>query len=154
MDLSQTLLSQWIRYRQFYVKGISSDPISPNDEAEFLETTSSIAQCTRKLGERINEKDYPFKQKEISALIKGTISVAYFRTIPAQDQKNFYKEWHIILIYLSRTVGALKFLNEGYIPPPKAVPGKKKKKMSGGKKAAIVIAVLAAAAAGYFFLFA
>jgi len=141
LDLAQALLGQWVRYRQFYFKGISQDPIHPQEEAEFLDVTSSIAQNVRKLGDRLDEKKFPIKKQKISELIKTTISVQYFRNLPVKDQFIFRKEWHQILIYLSRTVGALKFINEGYVPPEKAKA--KKKSKGGGKKVVVVVIVLA-----------
>ncbi|MCC6546768.1 hypothetical protein IT570_06320 [Candidatus Sumerlaeota bacterium] len=117
LDLAQGLLGQWLRYRQFYYKGISKDPISPQEEAEFLEISSAIAQNTRKLVQRLNESEYPFRSNEITAQLRTAISVAHFRNLPAADQRIFYKDWHVSLIYLGRTVGALKFLAEGYSPP-------------------------------------
>ncbi len=145
LELTQTLLGQWIRYRQYYLKGISDDEIAPHEDTEFLATTSNIAQTVRKLTERLDEKQYPFKSKEISALIKSTISINYFRTIPENDKKTFYSQWHVIRVYLSRTVGALKFIEEGYIPPVggrKGAATKTKKKGGGGKIVMIIVAII------------
>ena len=173
LDLAQNLLGQWLRYRQFYYKGISKETITPQEEAEFLDISSSIAQNVRKLGQRLDEKKYPYRGSEITGLLKTAISVSHFRNIPAADQKVFYKDWHTTLIYLSRTVGALKFLNEGYRPTVakpskggasggkqvvagKAVKGGVKSKGKGGggsgamKTVVIVIVLLAAAVGGFF----
>jgi hypothetical protein len=54
------------------------------------------------------------------------ISITHIRNMPEADRRTFYKEWHSSMVYLSRTVGAFKFLSEGYRPPePKAKKGKK-----------------------------
>lgn len=144
LEVAQTLLGQWIRYRQFFFKGIGQEEITPQDEAQFLETTSAIAQNARKLGDRVDSKQFPFKKDQILQLIKTTMSVAYFRTQPDADRKKFYKEWHQALVYLSRTVGALKFLTEGYVPPVK----KGAKGKAGGKKmpVGVIVAVVAVVA--------
>lgn len=139
LELAQNLLGQWLRYRQFYYKGISRDPITPQEESEFLEISSAIAQTVRKLAQRLSEAEYPFRGNEISSQLRSTISVAHFRNLPAADQKVFYKEWHVSLIYLGRTVGALKFLAEGYSPPngvSRPVGGKKGAGTSPGSKGA------------------
>ncbi len=148
LELTQTLLSQWMKYRQYYEKGISDDPVELDEETEFLETTSSIAQNVRKLGERVNEKQFPFNKDRISALIKRTVSIQYFRNLPEADQKGFYKEWHESVILLSRTVGALKFISEGYVPPESKTKGKKSKKKKGGGGGTILIVLVILAVLG------
>lgn len=147
LDLAQQTLGQWLRYRQFFRKGTSDEPISSQEEQEFLETTSAIAQNLRKLGQRIDEKKFPFRKNEIAAQLKSTMSIGQFRNMAEPDRKKFYKEWHISLLHLTRTVGALKFMTEGYRPKEPAVGGKK----GGGGKlptgkvvvAVVVVAVLA-----------
>ena len=133
LDLTQTTLGLWLRYRQYFQKGMSKDPIGPEEEAEFLSTTSTIAQNIRKIGQRVDEKEFPFRKEEISGQLKSSISIAQFRNMPAADQKVFYREWHVSRVYLSRTVGALKFIQEGYVPAPKAAA--KAGAKSGGAKA-------------------
>jgi len=154
LELAENILAQWLRFRQFYYKGISSEPISPDEETQFLETTSSIAQNIRKLGQRIDEKKFPFRKEEISSQLKGAISIGHFRALPPADQRVYYKEWHKSVVYLSRTVGALKFLNEGYRPPPDKKAGAKKGGAKGGKSPAktmvIVLVVLALLGGGAF----
>ncbi len=141
LELAQTLLGQWLRYRQFFLKGISDEEIDQQEEADFIETTSAIAQNIRKLGQRIDEKKFPFRRDQISAQLKGAISISHFRNLPEADQKGFYKELHISVIYLSRTVGALKFLNEGYVPPSLAKGKKGKKGKKGGKIVPIIFLI-------------
>ncbi|CAN5259724.1 hypothetical protein BH09SUM1_BH09SUM1_25040 [soil metagenome] len=155
LELAQNLLGQWLRYRQFYLKGISGESISPDEETQFLETTSAVAQNIRKLGQRIDEKQWPFRKEEISNQLKGTISIGHFGAIPEADQKKFYNEWHVNMLYLSRTVGALKFMNEGYVPAPPKVAGVAKKGAKGKAggammKKVVILIVLAAAAVGGF----
>jgi len=144
LELAETLLAQWLRFRQFYYKGISPEPITPDDETQFLEATSGIAQNIRKLGQRIDDKKFPFRKEEISSQLKGAISISHFRAMPENDQKVYYREWHKSLVYLSRTVGALKFQNEGYRPVEKLAKGRKRggKGMPAGVLIAIVVLVL------------
>ena len=139
LELAQTILSQWIRFRQYYHKGISDQEIAPDDEAEFLETKSAIAQNVRKLGQKLDGKKFNFRQNEISNLLKTMVSMHGFRNMPEPDRKTFYKDWHASLMYLSRTVGAFKFLSEGYVPPGLVAKGKKGKK--GGSKNTVKIVV-------------
>lgn len=149
LGLAQSVLEQWLRYRLFFYKGISDEEISPTDDAEFLEITSSIAQNIRKMGQKIDEKKFPHRNKEIAAQLKSTVSIQGFRNMPEADRKIFYKTWHENMVYLTRTVGAYKFLSEGYRPVEKKT--KKKGKGGGFMKVAmiaggvIVLAILAVA---------
>ena len=156
LDLTQTTLGLWLRYRQYFQKGMSKDPIGPEEEAEFLSTTSTIAQNIRKIGQRVAAKEFPFRKEEISGQLKSSISIGQFRSMPSADQKVFYREWHVSRVYLSRTVGALKFIQEGYVPAVKTTgksgakggPSKGKKKGGGGFSVkpvaigAVVIAII------------
>lgn len=155
LELAQTILGQWLRFREYYRKGVSGDEITMDDEQAFLDTKSTIAQNIRKLGQRIDEKMFPFRQNEISAQLKGTVSVSSFKDMNEPDRKKFYSEWYHSLTYLTRTVGALKFLNEGYRPPvAKKAAAKGRKKGKGKlKKIIIALAVLGAAGAGYVVFF-
>lgn len=153
LDLAQIMLGQWLRYRQFFMKGISAEEITPDEEAQFLETTSGLAQNVRKLGQRLDEKKFPFRGSEISTQLKSSISIAHFRSMPEPDKRVAYRQWHTSLVYLSRTVGALKFMNEGYVPPMlRAGKGKGKGKKGTGKPVAIWIAVVVVAAVAGFFI--
>ena len=123
-DLAQTILTQWLAYRSFYFLAISDDEITDEDEREFLDTTSAIAQNVRKLGQKIDPKKSPFKNKEVAELLKKTVNIDYFRRLPEADRRLFYRDWHHCKIYLTRTVGELKFRTEGYVPQ---APRRKKK---------------------------
>ena len=151
LDLSQTLLEQWLRYREYYLQAVSDAEITDEDEEEFLETTSTIAQNARKLGQRLNERVFSIKREEVASLLRSTTSVAYFRQLPDYDRMVFHKQWHFCRVHISRTMGALKFLNEGYVPP-----GPKKKKAKGPANQiknlpwGIIILVAALLAAGWY----
>ncbi|MBI1289826.1 hypothetical protein GC173_01090 [bacterium] len=132
LELSQSVLGQWIRYRQYYLKAVSEEPISPQEDVEFRETTSALAQNVRRLAQKIDEKRFPSRTNEVSSQLKNVISITHMRNMPEMDRKNFYKEWHTSMIYLSRTVGAFKFMSEGYVPPEPKTPGAKKKGKGGG----------------------
>lgn len=142
LELAQSTLGQWIRYRDYFMKGMDEVEYSEQDEAEFLETTSVIAQNLRRLGERLDEKLFPFKKDVASQLIKSSISIEHFGNLPEADKRNHYKQWHLCLIYMSRTVGALKFISEGYVPKALTARKGKKKKKGGGPVVPIIVTLL------------
>lgn len=141
LELSQSVLGQWIRYRQYYFKAVSEEPISPQEDVEFRETTSALAQNVRRLAQKIDEKRFPTRTNEISAQLKNIISITHMRNMPEADRRTFYKEWHTSMVYLSRTVGAFKFMSEGYVPPPPKAPPGSKKKAKGPPMKPILIGV-------------
>lgn len=144
LELAQDTLGRWLRFRQYYLMAINEEEISPQDETEFLETTSSIAANIRKMSQRIDEKQFPFRGKEVAALLKAAISISNFVGMNEADRKVFYTDWHKNRIYLARTVGGLKFLQEGYRPPQPKTKGKKK---ANKKVKTIVFLIIAVAAA-------
>ena len=139
--LAEEILGKWLRFRQFYELGFSQREITTSDDAELLQTTSSIASDLRKLSQRLDEKLFPFRGKEISALLKSSTGINHFRSMAEGDRRAFVKEWHTNKTYLARTVGAMKFLEEGYRLP---VAGPKKGKKTKGKMKWVIIAVIAA----------
>jgi hypothetical protein len=74
------------------------------------------------------------------------------RAQPAPDRDQLLKQWHTVYVKLSRTVGALKFMEEGYRPP---IPKKKKSKgaKGGSTKTIVGVVVIAAAAAAVWYFF-
>ncbi len=152
LDLAQTLLEQWLRYREYYLHGISQEEITGEDEADFLDTTSAIAQNSRKLGQRIDEKTFPIKRTEVAQLLRATTSIAYFRQLPDYDRTVFYKDWHVCRVYISRAMGGLKFLNEGYVPPrARKAKGKSPADQLKNLPWTIIILVAALLGAGWYF---
>ena len=152
-EMTQTLLGQWVRYRQHYYRAVSEDQITAEEEKDFLELASTITQNVRRLGQRVDSRQFPFRKDEILSQLKRSISIKSLRDLPAPDKATFYKEWHISALYLSRTVGALKFIAEGYTPPAE----KTKKGGKKGKKklplVPIIIAIVALAGVAALVMF-
>lgn len=144
LELAQDTLGRWLRFRQFFIMAIEQEEVSSQEEQEFLDTTSSIQQNLRKMESKIDEKQFPFRAKEIKSQIKSAISISNFRGMNEADRKVFYRQWHENRIYLARTVGGIKFLQEGYRPPE----AKKKKKKKDNKTKLIIGIVIGVVALG------
>lgn len=121
--LSQSALEQWLGFKRFFLKSFTQEPIETEDETAFLEVKSQIARSLRSLSERINEREFYFGGDKAGTLMRQAVSVAHLRSLPAADRRTLYKDWHTIFVHLSRTVGAFKFLSEGYVPPPRKPVG-------------------------------
>ncbi len=150
LTLVQNTLELWLSFKRFMLVGYSETEVSAADETDFLEVKSSVSKNLRALSERIRAVgNIDYGEKTIRELLTKCVSVSHLRNIPKSDQKAIRKDWHSVFIRLSRTVGALKFLSEGYQPPP--VGGKTKKKkgptpMVIGIVVAVVIGIAIAAA--------
>jgi len=147
LHLVQSTLEQWISFRRFMNKAFSDSEIAPDEEPSFLEVKSNVARNIRTITER--SKSFPgldAGDKIIRDMLTKCVSVAHLRALPPADQKVLLKEWHQSFIRLSRSVGALKFLSDGYLPD--SMSGKKKKKKGGAPKGVVIGGVVAALAAG------
>lgn len=162
-DLKQ-LYELWLKFRKYYLKAFTTEPITREEEQEFLEIKSEIARYQRVLSEEVHRSLYFAGDKAIE-LLRKSISVGHLRTLPQVDKQLYYKLWHYIFIYISRTLGAYQFFAEGFIPPKQTTPQeeavtiskvksmagtegesdatrKKKSKASGGKIFGIILLVV------------
>ncbi len=140
-----SMLEQWLGFKRFFLKAFTTEPLAPDDESTFLEVKAQLARSMRSLGEKINEKEFYFGGDKANALLRQCVSVNHLRSLPFPDRRLLYKDWHTVFVHLSRTVGAFKFLAEGYVPPPKKMaPGGN---ATGGTSVASIKAAGAAASA-------
>ena len=73
----------------------------------------------RSVADRIKEKDLYGGGDKAAVMLKQCVSVGHMRSLTPPDRRTLLKDWHGIFIQLSRSVGAFKFLSEGYVPPPR-----------------------------------
>lgn len=113
------MLEQWLGFKRFFMKAFTTEALAPDDESTFLEVKAQLARNMRSLADKINEKEYYFGGDKANALLRQCVSVSHLRSLPIPDRRTLLKDWHTVFVHLSRTVGAFKFLSEGYIPPPR-----------------------------------
>ena len=168
-DIAKNLLQIWIALKKFFLKANSNEPLTKDDERQFLEMKSEVAKIQRTLGQKLKDALY-FGGDKLQNLLRQAISVSHLRNLPVTDKRILYKEWHVIFILVTRVVGALEFIQSGYIPSKRSMDhehsiahikgmagsggergGKSKKQNS--TTVIIVIIVLIGAAAAYFLFF-
>ncbi|MBI5154880.1 hypothetical protein HZA57_06555 [Candidatus Poribacteria bacterium] len=147
LALVQNTMEQWLSFKKYLGKSFSEDEIVSEDETSFLEIKSSVARNIRTLGERVKEvENLDYGGTSIRDLLNKCVSVSHLRALPLNDRRALYKDWHSVFVRLSRTVGAFKFISEGYVPGSaggkKGAKGKGKGKKGGNKTVMIVVVVL------------
>lgn len=115
--LIQQVLEQWLGFKRFFLKGFSAETIVTEDEAAFLDLKNQLTRSMRGLSGRFDEKMFYFGGDKANSLMRQSVSISHLRSLPVQDRRQVYKEWHTVFVHLSRAVGAFKFLSEGYLPP-------------------------------------
>jgi hypothetical protein len=136
---AQNLIQLWLRTKHFYAKANTEEPVTREDEQQFLETKSHISRLQRVLGAKM-PPGVTFGADRMQDLLRQSISIGHLRNLPKSDKQQLMQTWHQVFIYLSRAAGALQFMVEGYIPQQRAKAGsgtniKEMKKAAGDKQA-------------------
>jgi len=160
---SRTLLSFWLRTRDYLLMAFQSEPITREQEQAFLELKSETARCQRVVGGKMPE-DLKFGSDKITDFLRQAISVAHLRGLPMADKRALVGFWHFASVMLHRAVGALEFMNETQMEVaqhkagPRGVRAIKSEAAARFQKSKWpmiigVVFVLAIAAGLYYFLF-
>ena len=115
---AQNLMQLWLRAKQFLAKATTEEPITREDEQVFLETKSEISKVQRSIGQKL-PADVSFGADRMQEILRQSISINHLRNLPKADKQSLASNWHYVFINLSRAMGALGFLAEGYVPPPR-----------------------------------
>ncbi len=162
LQVLDATLQKWLLFKRHFLKAFTQEPLTPEDEHEFLEIKSEVAKNSRLLTERL--KDIQFGGDKIGNILRQCISVDQLRSLPVPDRRGLYKEWHVIFVYLSQARGALEFISAGWEPRVievkegmsirdiKAGGKAEAKKKPIGKIIAIVVVLIAVAGGVYYFL--
>lgn len=149
---SQQLLQLWLRVKGFLAKAFVDTPVSPEEERSFLETKSAVSQYTRMVSQKL-PPDVKIGGERMQDLLRQAISISHLRGLPKADKQALIANWHAAFISLSRAVGCLQFILQGYVPSQKQtksgtnikdLKGKKKKKEVNVGKWVVRLILLAA----------
>jgi hypothetical protein len=136
---AQSLMQLWLKAKGYLARANTDDPISREHEQDFLETKSELSKCQRLLGPKL-PKEVSYGADKMQEILRQSISIGHLRGLPKQDKATLMGTWHLVFINLSRAVGALQFLAEGYIPGERVKAAGSNlsdlKKGSGGPQAA------------------
>jgi hypothetical protein len=112
---AEGLMGLWLHTRQYFAKASSEEPITREDEQQFLEMKSQVTKAQRTVAPRI-PADAGFGADKMIDLLRQSISISHLRGLPRPDRTAIMAQWHSVFIYLCRSVGALKFIAEGWQP--------------------------------------
>jgi hypothetical protein len=159
---AENLLGLWLRTRQFFAKANTEDPITREEEQQFLEMKSEVTKVQRTVAPKI-PADAGFGSEKMIELLRQSISIGHLRGLPRADRMGIMAQWHSVFIYMCRAVGALKFIAEGWQPRAKQKDGganisdlKKAAAKKGDKEPSVLaspktyIALILIAAAAFF----
>jgi hypothetical protein len=65
-------------------------------------------------------KEVGYGADKMQEILRQSISISHLRGLPKTDKATLMGTWHLVFINLSRAVGALQFLAEGYVPGERA----------------------------------
>ena len=102
-----SLLGLWTKFRKYFLRSFTQDPIAREEEEDFLEVKSNIARYQRVINTKLEDSLY-YGADKIKALLRQSISIDHLRALPLMDKQALYRDWHSTWIYLTRTLGAFK----------------------------------------------
>lgn len=142
LGLVQSALEQWLSFKNYLVLGSTSNKISQEDENSFLEIKSNLSRSNRALGEKMKEAGrMDLGEKLLKELLTKCVSISNISSLPPPDKRQLMRDWHKVYIKMSRSIGALKMLSEGYVPED-ATKKKKKKKFDVSTLKTPIIAIV------------
>lgn len=116
---AQTLLQLWVKAKAFFAKADTQEPVSREEEQAFLDMKSEISRAARSVGPKLPQ-GVTFAPEKLQEILRQSISISHVRAMPKADRSTLMGNWHHVFIYMSQAVGALQFIAEGYVPPPRA----------------------------------
>ncbi|PKO18678.1 hypothetical protein CVU37_04640 [candidate division BRC1 bacterium HGW-BRC1-1] len=112
---AEHLMELWMLTRQYFQKANTEDPITREDEQQFLEMKSDITKYQRTVTPKMPE-GVSYGAERMTDLLRQSISISHLRGLPKPDRVALIITWHSVFIQLTRAVGSLKFISEGWIP--------------------------------------
>ncbi len=112
---SKKLLELWMRTKLAFLKAFGGGEISKEQENDYLQLKSEISRMYRAMGERL-PKGLHFDGDKMMEMLKNAMTMEHLKRQPPSERRTFYGTWHRVYIKLTRTLGALEVMGEGYYP--------------------------------------
>ena len=109
--LAENLQKQWLGFRKYLWLAASNQPISREQDNEFLKVKSMIQKHHSQLRTRL-PRQLLGSVEIMQDVMKQALSVTHVRNLPSTDQSQVARLWHGYYIDLCRMTGALKYMVE------------------------------------------
>jgi hypothetical protein len=161
----RTMLDLWLKVKHYLQKAVSGEPITREDEGDFLRIKSDGTKYHRILKNKMTDqktriKKLDFNYDRMIDILRSSISIQHLRSLPEADMKRSMTEWHRIYVQLCNALGAYDFLRSDQVNLAKAAKRSgephgligKAKKALGDKRvlAGLAVLIVGGAAAAFF----
>lgn len=109
------LLEMWMKTKLVFTKAFGEEEISREHETGFLNLKSEITRIYRTLSDKL-PPGLRFDGDKAMDLLKNAMSMEHLQKLPPSERQNIFKIWHAVYIRLTRTLGALETMQQGYYP--------------------------------------
>lgn len=109
------LLEMWMKTKLVFTKAFGEEEIAREHETGFLNLKSEITRLYRTLSDKL-PPGLKFDGDKAMDLLKNAMSMEHLQKLPQGERQNIYKIWHSVYVRLTRTLGALETMKQGYYP--------------------------------------
>ena len=113
---AEKLLKLWMNAKLAFVKAFTtSGSITADQESTYLQIKSEISRLYRTMSEKL-PTGLLFDGDKMLEMLKNAMTMEHLQRAPAPDRQNYYGIWRRVYIKLTRTLGALEVMQQGYFP--------------------------------------
>ena len=110
---SRKMLDYWLQLKSYIILAFGRGQITPEAEQKFLALTTALQKQQRVISPAI-PGDIDFGGDKMIEFLRTAISLDHLRSLPEPDKRTLYSAWHSVYILLTRAVGAMRFIADGY----------------------------------------
>lgn len=110
---SRKLLDYWIKLKSFILLAFGDKELTVDHEQQFLALMTGLQKQERAVLQ-FAPRDIDFGSGKMGDMLRNAISLDHLRDQPESDKEKLYGDWHSIYILMTRAVGAMAFVAEGY----------------------------------------
>lgn len=109
------LLELWMKIKLVFIKAFGDDEVTREHETSFLNLKSEITRIYRIISDKL-PPGLKFDGDKAMEQLKNAMSMEHLQKQSASERQNNFKSWHSIYVRLTRTLGALEVMKNGYFP--------------------------------------
>lgn len=114
-DNAKKLLEFWMKIKLVFNAAFSDGEITREHEAGYLQLKSEISRIYRIIADKL-PVGLKFDGEKALEMLKTAMSMEHLQKLIPAERQNQFKTWHLVYIRLTRTLGALEIMKQGYFP--------------------------------------